>query len=175
MQTKGFEQGFTFDDLLLVPDQSSVLPGQVDVRSRISRNISLNVPIVSAAMDTVTEAETAITMARQGGLGIIHKNMSIERQALEVEKVKKSESGMIVDPISIEPDRSLSEVLEIMGKYKISGVPVVKEGNLVGIITNRDLRFETNLDQKVEAVMTKKNLATAPVGVAFDCWPPVLE
>ena len=168
MQTKGFEQGFTFDDLLLVPDQSSVLPGQVDVRSRLSRNISLNVPIVSAAMDTVTEAATAITMARQGGLGIIHKNMSIERQALEVEKVKKSESGMIVDPISIEPDRSLSEVLEIMGKYKISGVPVVKEGNLVGIITNRDLRFETNLDQKVEAVMTKKNLATAPVGITLE-------
>jgi IMP dehydrogenase len=168
MQTKSFEQGFTFDDLLLVPDQSSVLPGQVDVRSRLSRNISLNVPIVSAAMDTVTEAATAITMARQGGLGIIHKNMSIERQALEVEKVKKSESGMIVDPISIEPDRSLSEVLEIMGKYKISGVPVVKEGNLVGIITNRDLRFETNLDQKVEAVMTKKNLATAQVGITLE-------
>jgi IMP dehydrogenase len=168
MQTEGFEQGFTFDDLLLVPDQSSVLPGQVDVRSRLSRNISLNVPIVSAAMDTVTEAATAITMARQGGLGIIHKNMSIERQALEVEKVKKSESGMIVDPISIEPDRSLSEVLEIMGKYKISGVPVVKEGNLVGIITNRDLRFETNLDQKVEAVMTKKNLATAQVGITLE-------
>ena len=168
MQTNGFEQGFTFDDLLLVPDQSSVLPGQVDVRSRLSRNISLNVPIVSAAMDTVTEAATAITMARQGGLGIIHKNMSIERQALEVEKVKKSESGMIVDPISIEPDRSLSEVLEIMGKYKISGVPVVKEGNLVGIITNRDLRFETNLDQKVEAVMTKKNLATAQVGITLE-------
>ena len=168
MQTNGFEQGFTFDDLLLVPDQSSVLPGQVDVRSRLSRNISLNVPIVSAAMDTVTEAATAITMARQGGLGIIHKNMSIERQALEVEKVKKSESGMIVDPISIEPDRSLSEVLEIMGKYKISGVPVVKKGNLVGIITNRDLRFETNLDQKVEAVMTKKNLATAQVGITLE-------
>jgi IMP dehydrogenase len=168
MQTEGFEQGFTFDDLLLVPDQSSVLPGQVDVRSRLSRNISLNVPIVSAAMDTVTEAATAITMARQGGLGIIHKNMSIERQALEVEKVKKSESGMIVDPISIEPDRSLSEVLDIMGKYKISGVPVVKEGNLVGIITNRDLRFETNLDQKVEAVMTKKNLATAQVGITLE-------
>jgi IMP dehydrogenase len=167
MQTKDFEQGFTFDDLLLVPDQSSVLPAQVDVRSRLSRNISLNVPIVSAAMDTVTEAATAITMARQGGLGIIHKNMSIERQALEVES-EELESGMIVDPISIEPDRSLSEVLEIMGKYKISGVPVVKEGNLVGIITNRDLRFETNLDQKVEAVMTKKNLATAPVGITLE-------
>ncbi len=168
MQTNGFEQGFTFDDLLLVPDRSSILPGQVDVRSRLSRNINLKVPIVSAAMDTVTESATAITMARQGGMGIIHKNMSIERQALEVEKVKKSESGMIVDPISIEPDRSLSEVLEIMGKYKISGVPVVKEGNLLGIITNRDLRFETNLDQKVEAVMTKQNLATAQVGITLE-------
>ena len=168
MQNKGYEQGFTFDDLLLVPDHSSVLPGQVDVRTRLSRNINLNVPIVSAAMDTVTESATAITMARQGGLGIIHKNMSIERQALEVEKVKKSESGMIVDPISIEPDRSLSEVLDIMGKYKISGVPVVKDGNLLGIITNRDLRFETNLDQKVEAVMTKRNLATAQVGITLE-------
>ena len=168
MQSKDFEQGLTFDDLLLVPDHSSVLPGQVDVRSKISRNINVNVPIVSAAMDTVTESATAITMARQGGLGIIHKNMSVERQAIEVEKVKKSESGMIVDPISIEPDRSLSEVLEIMGKYKISGVPVVKEGNLLGIITNRDQRFETNLDQKVEAVMTKRNLATAQVGITLE-------
>jgi IMP dehydrogenase len=168
MKNGGFKQGFTFDDLLLMPDRSSVLPSQVDVRSRLSRNIHLNVPIVSAAMDTVTESATAITMARQGGLGFIHKNMSIDRQALEVEKVKKSESGMIVDPISIEPDRRLYEVLEIMSKYKISGVPVVKEGNLVGIITNRDLRFETNLDQKVEAVMTKENLATARMGITLE-------
>jgi IMP dehydrogenase len=168
MKNGGFKQGFTFDDLLLVPDRSSILPGQVDVRSQLSRNIHLNVPIVSAAMDTVTESATAITMARQGGLGFIHKNMSIERQALEVEKVKKSESGMIVDPISIEPDRRLYEVLEIMSKYKISGVPVVKDGNLVGIITNRDLRFETNLDQKVEAVMTKENLATARIGITLE-------
>jgi IMP dehydrogenase len=168
MKNGGIRQGFTFDDLLLVPDRSSILPSQVDVRSRLSRNIHLNVPIVSAAMDTVTESATAITMARQGGLGFIHKNMSIERQALEVEKVKKSESGMIVDPISIEPDRRLYEVLEIMSKYKISGVPVVKDGNLVGIITNRDLRFETNLDQKVEAVMTKENLATARIGITLE-------
>src|SRR4030042_226845 len=168
MQNKGYEQGFTFDDLLLVPDHSSVLPGQVDVRTRLSININLNVPIVSSAMDTVTESATAITMARQGGLGIIHKNMSIERQALEVEKVKKSESGMIVDPISIEPDRKLYEVMEIMGKYRISGVPVVKNGKLVGIITNRDLRFETNLSQKVEAVMTKENLATAKPGITLE-------
>jgi IMP dehydrogenase len=168
MKNGPFKQGFTFDDLLLVPDRSSILPAQVDVRSRLTRNIRLNVPIVSAAMDTVTESATAITMARQGGLGFIHKNMSIERQALEVEKVKKSESGMIVDPISIEPDRRLYEVLEIMSKYKISGVPVVKDGNLVGIITNRDLRFETNLDQKVEAVMTKENLATARMGITLE-------
>jgi IMP dehydrogenase len=168
MKNGDFREGFTFDDLLLVPEHSSILPGQVDVRSLLSKNIRLNVPIVSAAMDTVTESATAITMARQGGLGFIHKNMSIDRQALEVEKVKKSESGMIVDPISIEPDRSLYEVLEIMSKYKISGVPVVKDGNLVGIITNRDMRFETNLDQKVEAVMTKENLATARMGITLE-------
>jgi IMP dehydrogenase len=160
--------GFTFDDLILIPSHSHVLPGEVDVRTRLSRNITLNIPIVSAAMDTVTESETAITIARQGGLGFIHKNMSIERQSLEVEKVKKSESGMIVDPITIEPDRKIYEVLEIMEKYRISGVPVVKKGNLVGIITNRDLRFETNLDQKVEAVMTKDDLATAQVGITLE-------
>ncbi len=160
--------GLTFDDLLLVPRHSSVLPAQVDVKTRLSRKITLNVPIVSAAMDTVTESETAITMARQGGIGFIHKNMSIARQALEVEKVKKSESGMIVDPITVEPEQKLHEVLEIMRRYRISGVPVVKGGNLVGIITNRDLRFETDLDQKVEAVMTKDNLATAKVGITLE-------
>jgi IMP dehydrogenase len=160
--------GFTFDDLLLVPARSSILPGEVDVKTRLSRNITLNIPIVSAAMDTVTESETAITMARQGGLGFIHKNMPIERQALEVEKVKKSESGMIVDPITVEPEQKIFEVLDIMKKYRISGVPVVKAGNLLGIITNRDLRFETNLDQEVNAVMTKENLATAKVGITLE-------
>jgi IMP dehydrogenase len=168
MGRRQFKVGFTFDDLLLIPSHSAVLPAEVDVRSRLSRNIQLNVPIVSAAMDTVTESATAITMARQGGLGFVHKNMSIERQALEVEKVKKSESGMIVDPISIEPGRKLYEVMEIMSKYRISGVPVVKNGKLVGIITNRDLRFETNLDQTVEAVMTKDNLATARPGITLE-------
>jgi len=168
MANREFQEGYTFDDLLLVPEHSAVLPGEVDVRTWLTRNIPLNVPIVSAAMDTVTEAATAITLARQGGIGFVHKNMSVERQALEVEKVKKSESGMIVDPISIEPDRKLHEVLDIMSKYKISGVPVVKDGNLVGIITNRDLRFETNLNQPVEAVMTKENLATAKPGITLD-------
>ncbi|MGD2125853.1 MAG: IMP dehydrogenase [Desulfobacteraceae bacterium] len=168
MERKDMKRGYTFDDLILIPDMSGVLPGEVDVKTRLSKNIGLNIPIVSAAMDTVTESETAITMARQGGIGFVHKNMSVERQALEVEKVKKSESGMIVDPISIEPDRKLYEVLEIMRKFRISGVPVVKEGNLVGIITNRDLRFETNLDQAVEAVMTKENLATAKAGITLE-------
>jgi len=168
MTNREFKEGYTFDDLLLVPGHSAVLPGEADVRTRLTGNIPLNVPIVSAAMDTVTEAATAITLARQGGIGFVHKNMSIERQALEVEKVKKSESGMIVDPISIEPDRKLHEVLDIMSKYKISGVPVVKNGNLVGIITNRDLRFESNLNQTVEAVMTKENLATAKPGITLE-------
>jgi IMP dehydrogenase len=168
MIRKNISFGYTFDDLILVPAQSSVLANQADVKTRLSRNITMNIPIVSAAMDTVTESQAAITMARQGGIGIIHKNMSAERQALEVEKVKKSESGMIVDPITIEPDRKIYEVLDIMNKYRISGVPVVKGGNLLGIITNRDLRFETNLDQRVEAVMTKDNLATARVGITLE-------
>jgi len=160
--------GYTFDDLLLVPQFSSILPAEVDVRTRLTKNIPLNIPLVSAAMDTVTESETAITMARQGGIGIIHKNMSIKRQALEVEKVKKSESGMIVDPITVEPEQKIKDVLQIMEKYKISGVPVVKEGNLVGIITNRDLRFETNLEQTVGNVMTKDHLITAKEGITLE-------
>ena len=168
MSVENFGHGYTFDDLILIPDRSSVLPGEVEVKTKLSRHIDLNIPITSSAMDTVTESETAITLARQGGLGFIHKNISAQRQALEVEKVKKSESGMIVDPITIEPERKISEVLEIMDKYRISGVPVVKAGNLVGIITNRDLRFETNLEQKVEDVMTKENLATAKVGITLD-------
>jgi len=168
MNKEEIQYGYTFDDLILVPARSDILPDKVDVKTMLSRNIAMNIPILSAAMDTVTESSTAITIARQGGLGFIHKNMSIEQQAMEVEKVKKSESGMIVDPITIEPDRKIHEVLEIMKRYKISGVPVVKEGNLVGIITNRDLRFATDLDQKVEAVMTKENLATANVGITLE-------
>lgn len=168
METSEIPLGLTFDDLLLLPQYSEILPTEVDVRTRLTRNIGLNIPLVSAAMDTVTESETAITMARQGGIGIIHKNMSIKRQALEVEKVKKSESGMIIDPITVEPHQKLREVLQIMEKYKISGVPVVKEGNLVGIVTNRDLRFETNLDQEVGNVMTKENLITAREGITLE-------
>ncbi|NLD38507.1 MAG: IMP dehydrogenase [Desulfatiglans sp.] len=167
-KTNKIRFGYTFDDLILIPDESSVLPDQVDVRTRLSKNITLNIPLVSAAMDTVTESDTAITMARQGGMGFIHKNMSIERQAIEVEKVKKSESGMIVNPITIEPDRKIYEVLEIMNQYKISGVPVVKHGNLVGIITNRDLRFAVDMNANVSDVMTKDNLATAKVGITLE-------
>ncbi|MBN1625684.1 MAG: IMP dehydrogenase [Deltaproteobacteria bacterium] len=168
MNKKDIQYGYTFDDLILIPGRSAILPDQVDVTTRLSRNIKLNIPLVSAAMDTVTESATAITMARQGGLGFIHKNMSIERQAIEVEKVKKSESGMIVNPITIEPDKKIHEVLEIMNRYKISGVPVVKQGNLVGIITNRDLRFATDMNERVSAVMTKDNLATANVGITLE-------
>jgi len=168
MDEQVLKEGLTFNDLVLVPKESSVLPKDVDIRTRLSRNISLNIPIVSAAMDTVTESEAAIALARQGGMGFIHKNMTIERQALEVEKVKKSESGMIIDPITIDPEQKIFEVLNIMKKYRISGVPVVKGGNLVGIITNRDLRFETNLDRKVGDVMTKDNLATVPVGITLE-------
>ncbi|MBW1828324.1 MAG: IMP dehydrogenase [Deltaproteobacteria bacterium] len=168
MSNRDIRFAYTFDDLILVPADSEVLPNEVRVNTRLTRNIRMNIPIVSAAMDTVTESATAITVARQGGLGFIHKNMSIEKQSLQVEKVKKSESGMIVDPITIEPDRKISEVLKIMEKYKISGVPVVKKGNLVGIITNRDLRFETQLENKVESVMTKEDLATARVGITLE-------
>ena len=159
----------TFDDVLLLPAASKVLPNEVDVRTQLTRSISMNIPLMSAAMDTVTEANTAISMAREGGIGIIHKNMSIERQAREVDKVKKSESGMIIDPVTMHPEQKISEVLEVMEQYRISGVPIVKDGRkLVGIITNRDLRFETNLDQKVAEVMTKENLVTASEGITLE-------
>jgi len=159
----------TFDDVLLLPAASKVLPNEVDVRTKLTRGISMNIPLMSAAMDTVTEANTAISMAREGGIGIIHKNMSIERQAREVDKVKKSESGMIIDPVTMHPEQKISEVLEVMEQYRISGVPIVADGRkLVGIITNRDLRFETNLDQKVAEVMTKKNLVTASEGITLE-------
>ncbi len=162
------QNAFTFDDLLLLPAASEVLPTEVNLETRLTRNLRMNIPLVSAAMDTVTEAETAICMARQGGIGIIHKNMPIERQALEVEKVKKSESGMILDPVTIHPEAKISQVLELMQTYRISGIPVVEGRQLVGIVTNRDLRFETNLDLPVKEVMTKDRLITAPVGITLE-------
>jgi IMP dehydrogenase len=158
----------TFDDLLLVPAESDFLPKDVETSTWITRTIRLNIPIVSAAMDTVTESRTAITMAREGGIGIIHRNMSVQRQAMEVDKVKKSESGMIVDPITIGPEQKVKEALDLMSRYKISGVPVVRKRRLVGILTNRDLRFETNLDQTVAKVMTKKNLVTVSSNITLE-------
>ena len=162
------KEALTFDDLLLVPAESSVLPRDVETSTLLTRNITLNIPIVSAAMDTVTESRTAICMSQEGGIGIIHRNMSIERQALEVDKVKKSESGMIVDPITIEPGQKVSDALELMNHYRISGVPVVKNRKLVGILTNRDLRFETNLDQPVSQVMTKDRLVTVKSNISLE-------
>ena len=153
-------EALTFDDLLLVPGASDILPRDVDTTTLLTSNISLNIPIISAAMDTVTESRTAICLAQEGGIGIIHRNMSIERQAIEVDKVKKSESGMIVDPITIEPEQKVHEALDLMNRYRISGVPVVRKKKLVGILTNRDLRFETDLDQPVANVMTHENLIT---------------
>src|SRR5438105_699582 len=159
----------TFDDVLLVPRHATVHPRNVSVTSRFTRAIPLNIPIVSAAMDTVTEAEMAIAMARAGGIGVIHKNMSIDRQAAEVDRVKRSESGMIRDPITLAPRGSLREAVALMARFKISGVPIVdSDGKLVGIITNRDLQFERNLDRPLAEAMTHKNLVTAPVGTTLD-------
>jgi len=162
------EEGLTFDDISLVPAYSEVVPRAVDVQIRLTTRISLNIPIISAAMDTVTEAQTSISLAREGGMGIIHRNMSIKSQAQEVDKVKKSESGMIVDPLTIGPEGPIHEVLELMERYRISGVPVVKEKQLVGIVTNRDLRFETDLNKKVSEVMTKENLVTVFEGITLE-------
>jgi IMP dehydrogenase len=161
-------EALTFDDVLLLPARSAVLPTQVDTRTLFSRNISLNIPIASAAMDTVTDARLAIALAQQGGIGIVHRSMPIDQQALEIDKVKRSESGMIVDPVTVSPQSRISDAQEIMKKYKISGVPVTSNGKLVGILTNRDLRFETRFDLAVEKVMTKENLITVPVGTTLE-------
>ncbi len=161
-------EALTFDDVLLVPARSSVLPAEVDTRSCLTRKIALNIPLVSAAMDTVTESRLAIAMARQGGLGFVHRNLALDRQAEEVDKVKRSESGMIVDPVTIEPEAPLHRALEIMRKYKISGLPVTRGLRLVGILTNRDLRFERDLEQPVSAVMTREHLVTVPVGTTLE-------
>ena len=158
----------TFDDVSLVPAYSAVLPKDVDVSTRLTRTIRLNIPLVSAAMDTVTESRTAISMAQEGGIGVIHRNMSLPNQVLEVDKVKKSESGMILNPITMRPDQKIFEALEIMRKYRISGVPITKDGKLVGILTNRDLRFEKRLDEKISTVMTKDHLITVPVGTTLE-------
>jgi IMP dehydrogenase len=162
------EAAFSFDDVLLIPNYSDVLPKDVSTNTRLSKNLTLNIPLVSAAMDTVTEADTSISMAREGGIGFIHRNMSIHSQAMEVDKVKKSESGMIVDPVTINPENLVREVLELMKKYHISGVPVTRGDQLVGIVTNRDLRFETELDKPVSEVMTKDNLITVTEGISLE-------
>ena len=162
------EEAYSFDDVLLLPNYSDVLPSDVNTSTRLTRNIDLNIPIVTAAMDTVTEAQTAISAAREGGIGFIHRNMSIDNQCLQVKHVKKSESGMIVDPVTTRPDVPIREVLELMKQYRISGVPVTEGKRLVGIVTNRDLRFETNLDKKVSDVMTKENLVTVSEGIDLE-------
>ncbi len=168
MKAQEITTGLTFDDVLIQPNYSSVLPNQVDLSTWLTRDIKLNTPLISAAMDSVTESKTAICMAREGGIGIIHKNMSIASQALEVDKVKKSESGMIVDPITMAPERKVHEVLAVMEKYRISGVPIVDGEQLVGIVTNRDLRFETRMDRSLRDIMTKDNLVTVSKGIAMD-------
>lgn len=176
MTDKIVKQGLTFNDVLLIPGKSDVLPKDVDLSTRLTRNIDLNIPLVSAAMDTVTEARLAIAMAQEGGIGIIHKNLSVAEQAEEVEKVKRSESGMIVDPVTLSPDHYISEALELMQKYRISGVPIVTAGNhLVGILTNRDLRFEKNLNRKVKDVMTSKSLITAKLGISLETAQEILQ
>src|SRR5689334_5340789 len=161
-------EALTFDDVLLLPAHSDVVPAEVNTQTQLSRNIRLNIPIISAAMDTVTESRLAIAIAQQGGLGIVHRNLSIEQQADEVDRVKRSESGMIVDPVTIGPEKKISDALEVMRRYRISGVPVTQNGKLVGILTNRDLRFETRTDVPISEVMTKENLITVPVGTTLE-------
>jgi IMP dehydrogenase len=167
--------GLTFDDVLLVPNHSSVLPKDVDLTAQFTKNIKLNIPLVSAAMDTVTESKLAIALAREGGIGVVHKNMSIEKQAIEVDRVKRSESGMILDPVIINSDKTIQDALDIMARFRISGVPVVDEGKLMGILTNRDIRFETNLDLLVSDRMTSENLVTVKQGTTLEEAKKVLQ
>ncbi len=176
MAHKIIQKAITFDDILLVPSKSKVLPREVEVSTRLTKNIRLNIPIISAAMDTVTESELAIAMAREGGMGILHKNMSIEKQASEVDRVKRSESGMIQDPITLKPDQTVGEAIRLMERYQISGFPIVNDKNeLIGILTNRDLRFEPNYGIKVSKVMTTENLITAPVGTTLTQAEKILQ
>src|SRR6266705_2665254 len=163
------QEGLTFDDVLLVPAESQVLPNDVSTATQLTRGIRIEIPIVSAAMDTVTEARLAIALAREGGIGVIHRNLSIEAQVAEIDKVKRSESGMIVEPVTLPPDAPVSAALELMARYKVSGVPITDDDSvLVGILTNRDLRFESDVDQPVSALMTARNLVTAPVGTTLE-------
>ncbi len=175
MYNKVIKEGLTFDDVLLIPAKSEVLPKDVSLATKLTERIKLNMPILSAAMDTVTEAELAIAMAREGGMGIIHKNMSIEEQAMEVDRVKRSENGVIVDPISLAPENTISDVLEVMERYHISGVPVTVKGKLVGIITNRDIRFENDYLKTISEVMTKENLVTAHIGTTLSDAQKILK
>ena len=168
-------EAVTYDDVLLIPAKSSVLPRDVDVRTRLTRSIALNIPLVSAAMDTVTESAMAVAIAREGGIGILHRNVSIEKQVEEVDKVKRSESGMIRDPITLSPDKTVRDALSLMSKYSISGIPIVKEEKLVGILTNRDLRFEPNHDLEVSKVMTNGRLITAPIGTTLEEAEAILQ
>ena len=167
MQVSKIQEGLTFDDVLLIPQKSTLVPSEIAVKTRLTKTVSLNIPIMSAAMDTVTEARLAIALAREGGVGIIHKNMSIEEQASDVDKVKRSEHGVITDPFSLSPEHLISDANKLMERYRISGVPITKEGKLVGILTNRDLRFETDYSRKIYEVMTSKNLVTAPIGTTL--------
>ena len=175
MAVRDLREALTFDDVLLVPAASSVLPRDVEVNTFLTRHIQLRIPLVSAAMDTVTEARTGIALAQEGGIGVIHRNLSIAEQAREVEKVKKSESGMIVDPITVHPDQPIAEAVEIMRRHQISGLPVTQDGGLVGILTNRDLRFEKRVDRRVHEVMTSRNLITAKPGITLEAAKEVLH
>src|SRR3954453_20008833 len=169
LDRKFAKEGLTFDDVLLVPSESRVLPNDVSTRTRLTRSIELAIPVVSAAMDTVTEARLAIALAREGGIGVVHRNLSIEDQVAEVDKVKRSESGMIVEPVTLTPDRKVSDAVAVMDHYHISGVPITEpDGKLVGILTNRDLRFIQGLDEEIGTGMTKDNLITAPVGTTLE-------
>ncbi len=177
-ETKFTKKGFTFDDVLLIPAESHVLPNEVDMSVQLTKNIKLNIPIISASMDTVTDSKMAIAMARQGGLGVIHKNMTISQQADEVRKVKRSESGVIIDPFFLTPQHLVADAEELMSKYRISGVPIVEtleNRKLVGIITNRDMRFVTDYHMPINDVMTKDNLVTAPVGTSLKDAEKILQ
>ena len=173
---KIIKEGLTFDDVLLIPQKSEILPKEIDTKTNLTKSIELNIPLMSAGMDTVTESKMAISMARQGGIGIIHKNMSIKEQASEVDRVKRSESGVIVDPFFLSKDHTIQDADDIMGKYRISGVPIVDEDKkLIGIITNRDIKFEKDMSKKIEEAMTKDNLVTAKEGVNLEEAQQILQ